>query len=171
MLCVKRLWKEERKQQSHVLPYRCNPSWAGRMADLSARLGYSFHNFKPSAMFIVLAYNMHKHTQRHTRTDIPRVPQRASLSRSIKEKASTWTRWHYQGPWIQLYLKLETWMFWLLNKDTWLDPGWAGFPATCQKGPYRYTATAWGKSVHLPWLQCRPLWTWGRGPNDLPGPF
>ena len=92
MLCVKRIGKkkkeeeeeeEESKQWSHLLPYRWNPSWAGRVADLFARLSYSFHKFKRSTVFIVPAYRVQKHTQ----TDIPRVPQGASLSRSQGQRA------------------------------------------------------------------------------------
>lgn len=56
------------------------------LADLSARLGYSFHKFKPSAMFIVLAYNVRKHTQRHTRTDMPRVPRELPSQEALKKE-------------------------------------------------------------------------------------
>ena len=65
-------WKKgrrTRKQWSHFLPNRCNPSWAGRLADLFARLGYSLLKFKHSAIFTVPASSVQKQIQKRRQTN------------------------------------------------------------------------------------------------------
>ena len=96
-------WKKgrrRRKQWSHFLPNRCNPSWAGRLADLFARLDYSFPKFKHSAIFTVPTSSVQKQVQKRRQTN-SEPPEELSCQeasgrepeeRGINGRAFTWTK-------------------------------------------------------------------------------
>ena len=96
-------WKKgrrRRKQWTHFLPNRCNPSWAGRLADLFARLGYSFPKFKHSAIFTIPTSSVQKQIQKHRQTN-SESPEELSCQeasgrepeeRGINRRAFTWMK-------------------------------------------------------------------------------
>ena len=96
-------WKKgrrRRKQWTHFLPNRCNPSWDGRLADLFARLGYSCPKFKHSAIFTVPTSSVQKQIQKHRQTN-SESPEELSCQeasgrepeeRGINGRAFTWMK-------------------------------------------------------------------------------
>lgn len=93
MLYVKRTWGKKRRKKTMIsfIALQVDPPWAGRTADLFARLGYSSYESKHSPIFIVLASKVQKHpqihTDRYTQGPLKSVPLRKQRAESQQKEA------------------------------------------------------------------------------------